>query len=201
MPRFAFATESLPPGVLAAQVECPESVTQVISDAAPFPRAAEGMADLLQHWAIPRQAPIRRLDPMDVLRLHGVAGAMSWMVDGDLLRHVKSCGLAAKVEHLYQAVPLLLPLPAGDVARSGEPLFFTDQRDMFDLYPATRPTVTGLQSPSWAFIPWRVGDTHGVTAMWWDVRHPFSAVERGELVEVVQTMATMGADEFSVARG
>lgn len=202
MSLFTFAVEGLPDGVLAAQVECPEGVTQILTDRAPFPRAASGMSDMLRRWSPQAtRRPGAPLNPMEVLHLYGVAGALAFRLDGDVLRQVKACGAAVAFVDAYRTLATCFPLPGIYAAVSRTPLFYASARDMHEEYPLTRETTSGIgDETAWAFIPWTVGEVRGFTSMWWASGREFTQADRDELCKVVQSLVDI-LTPVSVATG
>lgn len=200
MPGFSFLSHPLPDGVLAAQVETTDGVTQILSDTAPFVHAASGMSNLLRRWSVDVPAPRSTLEPTEVLALYGVEGALAWWTDGDLLRLAASCGAGKQVAHLHATIPTCYPFPVVDALASEVALFFDTADDMCEEYPAVKAAMGAIGESAWAFVPWAAGGCRGVTSMWWQPARRFTDAEKDELVGAVQRVAET-AVVASVATG
>ncbi|QFY07615.1 SpoIIE family protein phosphatase [Nonomuraea phyllanthi] len=116
------------------------------------------------------------------------AKAMAIMkVEGRRMRIVGSRGYPHDVIERFEGMPVSTCLPAEDVARTGEPLFFADWDELRERYPHA---VHYDRMSAWAFLPLTVYDeVIGACVLAFGESHPFTVEERATFTALAGLVA------------
>jgi K+-sensing histidine kinase KdpD len=122
----------------------------------------------------------------DALLTHGIAslqadGAAVFVLEaGENLQAIASRGYAPAREQALAVVPLEMPTPATDVARTGEPVYIEDPADYEARYGASLASRgVAVQPRAVAAVPLAIeGRSFGVLGFTWDSQHEFAADRR-----------------------
>ncbi len=138
------------------------------------------------------------------LLTHGIAslqadGAAVFVLEaGGNLQAIASRGYEPAREQALALVPLEMPTPATDVARTGEPVYIEDLAEYEARYAASLASRgVAVQPRAVAAVPLAIeGRSFGVLGFTWDSRHEFAADRR----TFIAAIAGLGAAALERAR-
>ncbi len=163
----------------------------------------------LQGLAAELTGALTREHITEALLTHGIAslqadGAAVFVIraGGEDLEAIASCGYGREREQALAIVPLDLPTPATDVARTGEPVYIEDPAEYEARYGAS------IASRGLAVVPRAVaavpldleGRRFGVLGFTWSGRHEF-AEDRRTFITAIARLGSAGLERARLTFG